>query len=249
MESILWQSGVTSGRIHHAQSACIFRLRASQPVTLGGKSSHAATADTRLRNPSISRGANMDKIIITPDTIEEKFTVAGYNVTVETDYDSYAGMPWENCDGHGVVSEWTTRDKKPGERVLHADGRSKLYYDVQESTRIALRDSWGPKQEGDTPRQTAARAVEQDFEYLRGFCRGDWYYITLHVTVSRNGEEIAEDYLGGVESINNHWKECAAEMAQHIINKDREKRAKAAINARREMRESRYWQARGMVTA
>jgi hypothetical protein len=27
--------------------------------------------------------------------------------------------PWERADGHGPVSDWTRREKRPGERVLH----------------------------------------------------------------------------------------------------------------------------------
>lgn len=31
-------------------------------------------------------------------------------VTIEQDCDH--GAPWEECDGHGEVSDWTTRDKR-----------------------------------------------------------------------------------------------------------------------------------------
>jgi hypothetical protein len=64
-----------------------------------------------------------------------------FRVNIERDDDNEP--PWENSDGHGVVSEWTTRDKRPGERVLCSDRHSKRYYDVHETMKIAKRDGWG----------------------------------------------------------------------------------------------------------
>lgn len=63
-------------------------------------------------------------------------------VTIEPDYDY--GAPWDNEDGHGPVSNWTRRDKLPGELVLYTDDRQiKLFYDYAEACRIARRDEWG----------------------------------------------------------------------------------------------------------
>lgn len=64
-----------------------------------------------------------------------------FRIDVHDDQDM--GAPWENADGHGPVSDWTTRDKRPGEWVLSSDRGSKRYYDAQEANRIAERDGWG----------------------------------------------------------------------------------------------------------
>jgi len=53
------------------------------------------------------------------------------------------GAPWDEECGHGDVSDWTTRDKLPGELVLSEDGRSKRFYDFAGACKIARRDGWG----------------------------------------------------------------------------------------------------------
>ncbi|ALL68698.1 hypothetical protein K788_0000279 [Paraburkholderia caribensis MBA4] len=42
-----------------------------------------------------------------------------------------------------MVSDWTTRDKRSGEVVLCTDRRSRRYYDIRETMKIARRDGWG----------------------------------------------------------------------------------------------------------
>lgn len=65
-------------------------------------------------------------------------------VTIEPDQDS--GAPWDNSDGHGPVTDWTTSSKSPGQLVLARGlraGRSKRFYNWQEACALALRDEWG----------------------------------------------------------------------------------------------------------
>ncbi|MBJ9659035.1 hypothetical protein [Burkholderia gladioli] len=64
-----------------------------------------------------------------------------FRVNVENDDDK--GAPWDEEDGHGPVSDWTTRDKRPGEWVISSDHGSKRFYDVAEANRIAKREGWG----------------------------------------------------------------------------------------------------------
>ena len=68
----------------------------------------------------------------------ETITVQGrdFAVMVEPDDDGMRA-PWEEHDGHGIVSEWTSRDKRAGERVLSRDRSSYLYYDVAATMRKA----------------------------------------------------------------------------------------------------------------
>ena len=63
-----------------------------------------------------------------------------FAVKVEQDNDGQA--PWEKSEGHGVVSEWGTRDKRAGELVLNTDRGSKRFYDFAETMKIARRDGW-----------------------------------------------------------------------------------------------------------
>lgn len=75
------------------------------------------------------------------ETLEFEHDGVAYVATIESD-DTH-GAPWKEEDGHGDVSEWTTRDKLPGELVLSEDGRSKRFYDFAGACKIARRDGWG----------------------------------------------------------------------------------------------------------
>jgi hypothetical protein len=177
------------------------------------------------------------------DTFEHRGRT--YRVNIEPDQDT--GAPWEECDGHGIVSEWTRRDKAPGERILCADRHSRRYYDVRASIKLAIKDGWGPvhcatcgEESGgigssmygsvhkhgptehpfkpETRKQTAARAVQRDFEYLRGWCNDDWTYVGVTVTLlDEEGRPTDEsDSLWGVESLHNYPAEVARELADQI---------------------------------
>ena len=124
--------------------------------------------------------------------------VRGYTVTARIERDDDYTPPWEECDGHGPVSGWATRDKKPGERVLIRDGRSRRYYDFQEAVAIARRDGWDapPFKEG-TKGQQAVRAVEADFQSLKAWCNNDWWYCGIVLSVERDGEEV-DDHFSSV---------------------------------------------------
>jgi hypothetical protein len=51
-----------------------------------------------------------------------------------------------------------------------------------------------------TPRRYAACAARADYERLRAWCNDDWYYCGVIVTASRNGIEIGNASLWGIES-------------------------------------------------
>ena len=71
-----------------------------------------------------------------------EFEHNGRTYLVEFYHDNDHGAPWDEEDGHGTVSEWTTRDKLSGELVLASDRHSKRFYDFAETCRIAKRDGW-----------------------------------------------------------------------------------------------------------
>lgn len=75
------------------------------------------------------------------ETIE--FTHNGRDYVATIEHDESHGAPWEEHDGHGDVSEWTTRDKLPGEIVLTTERHGKRFYDFAGACKIARRDGWG----------------------------------------------------------------------------------------------------------
>jgi hypothetical protein len=151
-------------------------------------------------------------------------TLRTFSVKFEDDTDM--GAPWKNSGGHGDVSDWTTRDKLPGELVLNTDRGQKRYYDFAGACRTALRDGWDAKPYNDgtqTKRQQAAKAAMADFEFLRAFCDNRWSYVGVIVTLlDDEGEETElSNSLWGVDNFDPNYpdevaKELAAELGEQI---------------------------------
>ena len=120
--------------------------------------------------------------------MSETFTYNGHQFRIVLERDEDHGPPWIEHDGHGIVSDWTTRPKDPGEKILHTDRNSRRYYDVAATLKIAKRDQWGcphhanPKQHATKGDQLAC-AVEADFEYLRRWCTDQWWYVGVSVVL------------------------------------------------------------------
>lgn len=149
--------------------------------------------------------------------------VDGFILTATVHADDTMRCPWDDDCGHGEVSDWTRRDKRPGERVLCTDSRggSKRYYDVQASTAIAKRDGWGPRLPYRTAGQSRAAAVEADYQFLRSWCENEWQYVGVAVTVSRNGIDLTDEYdhaLWGIESMcADHITDTARELCEDAL--------------------------------
>lgn len=137
--------------------------------------------------------------------------IDGYTVNITVHHDEYHGAPWEENDGHGIVSGWEHRDKRAGERVLNSNHGSKRFYDFAASVELAKKDGWGlsddakaelAKKLGRQPtrKQIIAKAVELDFEYLRGWCNNEWHYqgYTTEITTPA-GETLDGDSCWGFE--------------------------------------------------
>lgn len=137
----------------------------------------AARCGRPLANSAPDRYEMHGSIVRTRDANGKRMTLV---VAICDDHDH--GTPWENEDGHGPVSEWTSREKRAGEFVL-ATGRrdgTKRYYDYAAACAEARRDGWGSEPfniEGETTRQKAARAAMADFKRLQDFCNDQWSYI------------------------------------------------------------------------
>lgn len=148
-----------------------------------------------------------------------------FRVTIEHDED--AGAPWENSDGHGPVSDWVTRDKRPGELVLNSDRGSRRFYDYAAAVALAKRDGWDAApygEPGETKGQRAARAALSDFEYLRAWCADDWRYVVVGLQViDETGRALTHShgatcaYLGGVEDRDGDYiREVVRNLAEEI---------------------------------
>ncbi len=170
------------------------------------------------------------------DTIDE-VTVdleRGYSAHIEIFQDDAMREPWIEHDGHGVISEWESRDKLPGERILCSDRGMHRFYDIQETIKIAKHDGWdAPPYKQGTKGEQAARAVEADFRNLRAWCNDEWTWVVIHVTVSHDGCEVGDEYVGGVESYGDYWQEEGERMARYIMEQDQaERRERQACEQR-----------------
>ena len=165
-----------------------------------------------------------DSYVCIGDSIEAQY--GPYTITATIKHDSDTGAPWSVHDGHGPVSERTTRDKRPGELVRSTDGPHKRYYDFAQACRIARRDGWNarPYDTIETPRQRATRAALADFKALRAWCNDEWFWcgITVTVTHTEPGLELASDSLWGIDanypdSDNSYLTDCAMELVESAL--------------------------------
>jgi hypothetical protein len=116
----------------------------------------------------------------------------GYAIRILIHPDENTGAPWDMDEGHGPVSDWSTRDKRPGEWILNSYRGAHRFYDAAEAARIAERDGWGlgtdeitglvarlKKADASelTRGEIIAEAVRRDFDFLRGWCNDEWSYI------------------------------------------------------------------------
>jgi hypothetical protein len=149
----------------------------------------------------------------------DTFTINGRTYRVNFEQEQYPELPWNFCDCHGPVRQSNKPhrdgygDKHPGERPLNSPDRNEyqFYYNWEEAMKIAKRDIWNTKPY-DAPNK-ALRAVQADFDYLRGFLDDDWCYLTVTVTDVETGED---DSLGMVESIGECARECACEIGAYM---------------------------------
>lgn len=158
-------------------------------------------------------------------------TVDGLTFRVTLEHDGDRDAPWDCEDGHGPVSDWTSRSKNAGERVLASDRSHKRYYDFAEAMKLAKRDGWGLSDEGKaklaaklgrepTDGEIRAEAVEQDYERMRAWCNDEWSYVGVCVQLLDTDDAPVDGYtdaLWGVESDGDYWKEVAKDCAENII--------------------------------
>lgn len=128
--------------------------------------------------------------------------------------------PWKEHDGHGEVSEWTRRDKRPGEMVLCEDRGNRRYYDFAAAVKTARKDGWDAPPYGvGTPGQKAARAALADFKHLQDWCADRWYWVGVVVSrVDRAGVGYLPNSLWGIESNSGDYlSQVAYELARELL--------------------------------
>jgi hypothetical protein len=151
--------------------------------------------------------------------------VQGMNFKITLEHDEDTSPPWKECDGHGPVSGWEWHaNKRPGDRVLCADGTVRRFYDFQAAVQQAKREGWGAPGEFRTKGEQANAAALADFDYLRRWCNGDWEYVVLGVHLLDDSDlDMGEsEYLGGVEYDPNdtsYVAEMAEDLAKQIISR------------------------------
>jgi hypothetical protein len=148
----------------------------------------------------------------------QKIKRGAYVLTAEYDHDSDMREPWKEHDGHGIVSDWTTRAKRPGEVVLCSDRSYYRYYDMEETAALAKRDGWGCRKEmpkGATRAQIAAQAALEDYKHLKAWCNDQWHWAYVTVTASLDGVELGHASLYGIESTDTEYM---VEVANDLID-------------------------------
>lgn len=186
----------------------------------------------------------------------ETLDILGYTAKIEYSYDTDNGAPWNNSDGHGVVRKTPSRhadgysDKKPGERPLNQAGRNEyqFHYDWAGACKTAKKDGWNTEPY-DAP-EKVARAVQADFDYLRGYIVGNWFYVDVFVQLlDENDNVLLEGSCCGFESLNDHHITSAHGMAGDLCAEQIKKDIAESESEDRESAERNYWASRDVMTA
>lgn len=163
----------------------------------------------------------------------ETRTIHGHDVTLSWFHDPFHSPPWKEHDGHGIISDWESRPKAPGERILCSDRTSHCFYDWQATMALAKKDGWGlgpielaklESKLGRKPTQNeiVAESVERDFQYCKGWANDDWHWCGYQVEI--DGEVF--DSLWGIESreseMDYHGKEAWKEVSEHLAREQSE---------------------------
>jgi hypothetical protein len=157
----------------------------------------------------------------------EIFEHKGVLFIVSIERDELSRAPWEECEGHGVVTKWERRGPERGEWVLSGDRYSHRFYNWRETLEIAKRDGWGlhpdciaelalKLKRQPTQRDIRKEAVRRDYEYLRGWCNDEWEYLCIGVRMVGGTET---QYLGGVDGSDAAYiVECARDLAGELLH-------------------------------
>jgi hypothetical protein len=157
------------------------------------------------------------------DAIECK--AHGFTFVATVHVDDHPGKPWENEDGHGDVTEWTTRNKRPGELILAKDRDARRYYDFAGAVAKAKAGGWNAPPYDGSRGERAVRAVRADFEHLKAWCDDEWQYVGVGVVAVKNGIRLTGPFdcsVWGIESTaGEHLTETANELLDDALSRAR----------------------------
>lgn len=190
--------------------------------------------------------------------MSETFTIPeapGLEFTFSLLVDDMSEPPWEREDGHGPVrAAWAPCGlrgagiKRPGERVIHWDGRTGYLYDWQAACKRARTDGWDAEPYGAPNR--IERAVRADMDRMRKFLQGLWWYAGIEVKCKQH-PELTDSVFGYESDQKRDYETAARELAHEIAHcagqllTQRRARWRAAL---KEARERRYWSRRDVLT-
>lgn len=137
-------------------------------------------------------------------------------------YDHDSDAPWDREDGHGPVSDWEHRSKRPGEMILNSNRGSHRFYDFAQAVKTARVEGWNtaPYDWPSKGAQAHAAALA-DFDYLRRFCNDQWHYCGIVVTLlDADGEPDSVDAsLWGIESeCDDYHEEVISELITECLS-------------------------------
>lgn len=155
----------------------------------------------------------------------------GFTLRATMYHDPDMGPPWEEHDGHGPVSDWTGRPKRPGERVLARDRDNYRYYDFQAAMAQSRAEGWGGPYPYRTLGIACVAAVEADFRSLKAWCNDEWHWCGVAVTVWKDDTCLTGEYehaVWGIEanhpdSDNRYLSEVASDQAAAALKAARAK--------------------------
>lgn len=191
----------------------------------------------------------------------EEAEQCGITVRIDYYYDQDAGKPWVENDGHGIIRETSSHygrpDKKPGEIIIASERGHYWLYDIQETTKIATRDSWGISPDlakglakGLTKKQIVAASVKNDVDFCSGYLNDQWHYVGVVCTVlDKNGDDTDDtESCWGFETYKDYHETAGREMAADLAESTYKKRLAQWRAALHESRERKYWNSRDVET-
>lgn len=160
----------------------------------------------------------------------DTFTHQGQRFRATFPRDEDMREPWKEHDGHGVISDWTTRTKAPGEKILIEDRESRRYYDIAATLTLARKDGWGCSHSRmsdgtftaghPTQKAAVACAVEEDYQRMRAWCTDEWSWCGVVVKwIAPDGETTSyRESVWGIEDDQDQYlTDTAYELAEELI--------------------------------
>ena len=148
--------------------------------------------------------------------------INGYNFIIVNELDDDIA-PWGYCDNEAdLITDWTRRDKKPGEMVLCKDHGHSRFFDYQKACKFALKEQWGSRDSlpTDTKKQIASKAALNLFNYWRSWFYDEWTYRYVEITLINPDTNQETDFIescGGIEDLNDYDQDWIKENAAVLI--------------------------------